>query len=76
MTTLTTKLENSVGGFNDRLTTLTRQINLHDITTTEAIENIASKLSGMKTTLDQKTTLFKIKPQLCLIKSNHLKTMW
>ena len=61
VTTLTTKLENSMGGFNDRLTALTQQINLHDITTTEAIKNIASKLSGMKTTLDQKTNLIQNK---------------
>ena len=58
---LTTKLENSFGGINDRLTALTRQINLHDITTNEAIENISSKMAGLKKSLDQKTNLIQSK---------------
>ena len=61
VTNLTTKLENSIGGINDRLTALTRQINLHDITTSEAIENVSSKMASIKTSLDQKTNLIQSK---------------
>ena len=68
MNNLTTKLENSIGGINDRLTALTRQINLHDITTNEAIENISSKMTGIKTSLDQKTNLIQNKTTAVLEK--------
>ena len=37
---LSTQLENCVGGINDRITALTQQVNLHDITMSEAIENV------------------------------------
>ena len=47
VTTLTTKLENSMGGFNDRLTALTRQINLHDITTTEANNSVENLMRAL-----------------------------
>lgn len=52
---LSTQIENCVGGINDRITALTRQINLHDITMSEAIENVSTKASNIKSTVDQKT---------------------
>ena len=52
---LSTQLENCVGGINDRIMALTRQVNLHDISMSEAIENVSTKTSNLKTAVDQKT---------------------
>ena len=42
---LSDKLDNCVGGINDRITALKRHINQHDITITEELENVSSKTS-------------------------------
>ena len=51
---LSDKLDNCVGGINDRITALKRHINQHDITITEEIVNVSSKTSYLTTSLDQK----------------------
>ena len=55
MNKLSTQLEKSIGGINDRMTAVTRQINVHDIIITEAIENVPSKTASLKSSVDQKT---------------------
>ena len=40
---LSDKLDNCVGGINNRITALKRHINQHDITITDEIENVSSK---------------------------------
>ena len=55
VTALTNKMDESIGGINDRITALTRQINLHDITISGSVDNLASKTSDLKTITDQKT---------------------
>ena len=53
---LTTKLENCIGGINDRITALSKQINLHDMNITESIDNLSSTATSMKNNFDKKST--------------------
>lgn len=53
---LSTKLENCIGGINDRITALNKQINLHDMNITETIDNLSSTASNMKNNFDKKST--------------------
>ena len=53
---LSDKLDNCVGGINDRITALKRHINERDMTITEEIVNVSSKTSNLKSSLDQKTS--------------------
>ena len=53
---LSDKLDDCVGGISDRITALKRHINQRDITFTEDIENVPSKTSNLKSSLDQKAS--------------------
>lgn len=53
---LSSKLENCIGGINDRITALNKQINLHDMNITETIDNLSSTASNMKNNFDKKST--------------------
>ena len=44
-----------MGGVNDRITALNRQINLNDITITQSVEDLKTTTSNLKTTVDQKS---------------------
>ena len=52
---LTTTLTNSMGGVNDRITALNKQINLNDITMTQSVEDLKTTTLNLKTTVDQKS---------------------
>ena len=52
---LTTTLTSSMGGVNDRITALNRQINLNDITITQSVEDLKTTTSNLKTIVDKKS---------------------
>lgn len=52
---LSTKLENSFGNLNDRLTSVSRQINSKDLCISESIEILQSTTNNIKTSVDQKS---------------------
>ena len=53
--TLSAKLDNSIGGLNDRLTSVTRQINSRELCISESIDTLQTTTDNLKTSLDQKS---------------------
>ena len=52
---LSTKLEGSLGSINDRLTSVTRQINSKELCLSESLDNLQTTTNSIKTSLDQKS---------------------
>ena len=52
---LSSKLENSISGLNDRLTSIIRQINGKDLSITESTESLSATTNDLKTSFDQKS---------------------
>ena len=52
---ISSKLVNGLENVNDRITSVTRQINSKELCITESLEGLQSVTNGLKTTLDQKS---------------------
>ena len=52
---LTKSMENHIGGINDRLTSLSKQVKTNDKKTLESIENVATETQNVKELLEQKS---------------------
>ena len=52
---ISTKLETCIGGINDRLTSLSNQINIKDRFMTDSLETLSSSTNNIKTVFDQKS---------------------
>ena len=52
---LSTKFEACIGGINDRLTSLSKQMNTKDKSVTGSLESLTSSTNNIKTVLDQKS---------------------
>ena len=52
---LSTKFETCISGINDRLTSLSKQINTKDRFMTDSLENLSISTNNIKTVFDQKS---------------------
>ena len=75
---LSTKLDNCIGGFQDQLTALSKQINTKDKNLTDSVETLKTTTNNVKSAFDQKsnqilnktnTIIEKVKSQTEIIKT-------